>query len=405
MDDDLDHDVDPAGDDDRRRGAHPLGGMSRHRGADGGSRRGSALPKLLAMLVVVALVLGGLIFVGGKMIGKIGGPPEIPDYPGPGTGSVTVTVAQGAGAQNIAKVLLDAGVVKSQKAFITAAANNPDSIKIQPGTYTLKKEMSAAGALEALLDPTANKYRLTIPEGRTVEWIITEVSRILGVPKDQYEAIVKDPAGHGLKLPGYWKDPGPSAKNKVEGYLFPTTYNLNPKETPVQTLQHMVDQFVSTATALDLEGRAARLGRTPSEIITIASIVEMEVRLPEERPKVARVVYNRLGDRTGAFRTLGMDATTRYAVDKPTGQLTQSDLANPSPYNTSANNPNGTGLPPGAIANPSKAALDAALGPADGTWLYFVWLPKSGFTEFSTTEDQRIAAENKARAEGAQPGD
>jgi len=405
--DDLDDDADLPDAYDRRRGARPPGGMTRHRDdarGNGGGGRGRALPKLLAVLVTVAVVLAGLIFVGGKLVGKIGGPPEIPDYPGPGTGSVSVTVAQGASATDIAKVLFDADVVKSEKAFRTAAANNPDSVNIQPGTYTLLRQMSAAGALEALLDPTAIKYRLTISEGRTVDWIITELSKILGVPKDQYEAIAKDPAGHGLKLPAYWKDPGPSAKNKLEGFLFPTTYNLNPNDTPVQTLQKMVDAFVRVAAKLDLEGKAAQLGKTPAEIITIASIIELEVNGHDEGPKVARVIYNRLGNKNGEFNSLGMDSTTRYAFDRFTGPI--NDLINKyHPYNTRS--PQVRGLPPGAIANPGEWALSSALNPyegADGTWYYFVYLPKSQHTEFATTDAQWAELLTRYRSEGGSDG-
>jgi uncharacterized YceG family protein len=267
-------------------------------------------------------------------------------------------------------------------------------VKIQPGTYRLKKQMSAAQALAALLDPANSIYRFTLPPGKTRDWLITELSQRLGVPTQTYQDLLAHPDGK-LDLPSY-------AHGLVEGYLFPSTYDLDPNATPAQTLNLFIDAFKAQATKLNLEAVAQQDGMTPDQIVTIASIIQMEVPRIDDGQKVARVIYNRLGDKTGKYQKLDMDSTTRYAVGKPTGALTQSDLTNPSPYNTRLHK----GLPPGAIASPDLWALTSALHPyvgpqgSDGQpWYYFVALPKSNVTLFAS-ESEWPAAHAKFLSEG-----
>jgi len=392
LDDDLDDD-----DLDDVRGA---GGRRRFDSArlrdDQGyrARRRRAAPKLVAMLLVLAVLLGGGIYAGGRVLGRLTGSPSAPDYPGPGTGSVNVKVVQGATATDIAKALFDAGVVRSQRAFITAAAGDPNSVKIQPGTYRLKMQMSAKEALAGLLNNTNSIYRFTLAPGRTADFLITELADRLGVPKQTYQDLIDHPAGK-LDLPSY-------ADGLVEGYLFPGTYDLDPKATPAQTLNMFIDAFNVQAKQINLEGLAQQQGMTPGQIVTIASIVQMEVPRMEDGQRVSRVIYNRLNDRTGKFQKLDMDSTTRYAVKKLTGPLTQSDLNNPSPYNTRLH----TGLPPGAIASPALWALTSALHPYTGPqggdgqpWYYFVALPKSKITIFASPSEWP-AAQARFKAEG-----
>jgi UPF0755 protein len=216
--------------------------------------------------------------------------------------------------------------------------------------------------------------------------VLDGLSRRLGVPRARYEALVKKPAPLGL----------PRYATGVEGYLFPTTYDLDPAFTPDRTLKMFVDRFKAQAAAIHLERRAQAGNVKPAEIVIIASIIEREVANPAEGPKVARVIYNRLNDSTGDFRRLDLDSTTRYALNEYEGPLTQSQLNMNNPYNTRKT----AGLPPGAISNPSVWALESALAPASGSWKYFVSLPRSKRTVFATTKAEWNAALAQYHSEG-----
>ena len=158
-------------------------------------------------------------------------------------------------------------------------------------------------------------------------------------------------------------------QRRLEGFLFPATYDFLRGTTSRQLVQKQLAAFVDNWSKLDLS-YARKKNLTPYDVLIIASLVEKEALVPDERPKIARVIYNRLHKRMN----LGIDATTRYGLHVPgTKSLTQSDLQSSNPYNT--RNPNVTGLPPTPIANPGLAAMQAAAHPASGDWLYFVRKP------------------------------
>jgi UPF0755 protein len=155
-------------------------------------------------------------------------------------------------------------------------------------------------------------------------------------------------------------------KHNLEGFLFPATYDFLANTTSTQLVQDQLDAFHASWGKVDLS-YARKQNLTAYDVLIIASLVEKEALAPDERPKIARVIYNRLH----AHMNLGIDATTRYGLHVPgTKSLTQSDLASSNPYNT--RNPNITGLPPTPIANPGLASMQAAAHPVSGNWLYFV---------------------------------
>jgi UPF0755 protein len=355
-----------------------------------GRRRRATLPKLLVLLVVVAAVLGAGIYAVGSLFPRIGDSAKPKDYAGAGTTEVDVRVAPGDGISTIAATLYRAGVVASKKAFVRAATLNPDAQDIQPGAYHLRRAMSAATALAVLLNPKNDYLRFTIAEGETVQAVLHDLSGRTNVPVAAYEEIVRHPAGK-LVLPSF-------ANGLVEGYLFPSTYELEPTASPAQTLQMFINTFNDQAAGLDLPSGAAKLGVTPAQIVIIASILEKEVKNPPEYPMAARVIYNRLRD-PAHFPTLGMDSTTRYAEDNYEGPLTRSQLGSNNPYNTRKI----SGLPPGAIANPGSLALRSALNPTAGAWNYFVSLP-NGETKFAVTADEFNKLLAQYHAEGGTLG-
>ncbi|MCF6508217.1 endolytic transglycosylase MltG [Blastococcus sp. MG754426] len=327
-------------------------------------RRRRPLAIGLALLILGGMVVG-IVLAGQRLLGMLD--PEARDYAGPGTGSVDVRVQQGDTLTDIARTLADADVIASTGPFVDAAQDEPAATGIQPGVYSLRLQMSGQGALELLLDPASRQVsRVTVPEGFTVDQVLARLAEQTGTPLAELEAAA-DPAA--LPLPPY-------AGGQLEGYLFPATYDFEPGTTPQQMLQRMVETFDEVAARLQLEERAAALGRTPGEVVTIASMIQSETRLDEERPDVAQVIYNRLD----AGIALGIDATLAYGLDKSGNELTVTDLQSDDPYNTR----NRRGLPPTPISSPGEASLEAALAPSTGDLLYYVLESQDGAHFFTS---------------------
>jgi UPF0755 protein len=345
-------------------------------------RRGAGCLAVLLSLAVLVGIAGFVVVQGRAWLEDQFAPP--PDYKGDGSGSVLVEVQSGDTSTEIAGTLAEADVVASEEAFTDAAREEPRATLIQVGYYDMAKKMSAEAALERMLDPESIVTNaVTIPEGFTVEETVERAAEETDLPLGGLRRAAEK--GSGLGLPGY-------AGGDPEGYLFPATYQLPPKATPSEMLQMMVTRFRESANRLDLPAKANRLGMSPAEVVTVASIVQAEARHSEDFPKVARVIYNRL--ETGM--RLQMDSTVHYAVGK-TGEVatTDEDRASASPYNTYRFE----GLPPGPIAAPGDTALEAALNPADGDWIYFVTVNiDTGETKFASSDaqHQRNVAELRA---------
>ena len=358
----------------------PASRSQRHRGRRTRKRTGRRLGCLVVALAVVAVAAVAAYTV---LRPVVDGFLESNDYPGPGTGEVQVVVHDGDTGRTIGVALQKAGVVKSSKAFLDAAEADPGSAAIQPGTYTLKKQMSAKAALAVLVDPKNRSVpRVTIREGLWRNEVFAALSKGTGVPLAQYTAAAKDPEALGLPA---------SAKGNLEGYLFPSTYEFPVKASAAQQLKTMVAKTVS-----ELE-RAGVSEANYQRTLIVASIVEGEARGAADRGKVARVIENRMGNPTGP--TVGfiqMDSTVNYALQKR-GNLTRPeyDRAKSSKYDTYANK----GLPPGPIGNPGAAAIEAAAHPTPGPWFYFVTVNlDTGETVFATTLAEQHANEAKLNA-------
>ncbi|GAB49601.1 endolytic transglycosylase MltG [Mobilicoccus pelagius] len=341
----------------------------------GRNRRGRGR-RLAVLGVALALVLGGLVLAVQLFAPLVGGFFEKKDYDGPGTGRATVVVHQGDTGRAIGGTLQKADVVKTVEAFEKALAENPGD-EIQPGTYALPTQMKAVDALSRLRSGEARDERsVTLREGLRASEIFAELSKATGVPVKEYVAASKKSAALGLPK---------AANGSVEGYLFPATYTFGPKATATEQLSELVGQATARYSALGVEEADMH------EIITIASIVESEARMPEDRPKVAAVIENRLRIRM----PLQLDSTVSYGVGKRTITTTDADRKNDNPYNTYLH----PGLPKGPIDNPGTASVRAALHPAKGKWLYFVTInPQTGETAFAETHDQHNANVRKFQA-------
>jgi UPF0755 protein len=341
------------------------GGRGRRGGrggsSGGGRKRRGPVAILLSLIVLAAVVVG--IVVGGKALwAQIN--PVAEDYTGSGSGSVDIRVEEGDSLRAIGGTLVGADVIASSGPFEDAAKANPAATGIQPGVYTLRLQMSGQAALDLLLDPASRQVsKVTIPEGLTVTQILQRLADQAGLPLDQLQAAVADPAALGL--PAY-------ANGVLEGFLFPATYDIEPGDTPATVLSEMVAGTVAVLDELQVP-EADRLST-----ITEASIVQAEAGSVEDMGKVARVLDNRLAD----GMMLQLDTTVNYATGKTGITTTNADRQDPSPYNTYVH----TGLPPGAIGNPGEEALRAVLAPTPGDWLFFVVVdPDTGETRFATT--------------------
>jgi UPF0755 protein len=216
-------------------------------------------------------------------------------------------------------------------------------------------------------------------------------SRRTEISKADLQAVLDDPSE--LDLPAV-------ANGNPEGYLFPATYDVPPGTTALQLLKQMAAKTVSVATDLDIGTRAKALGYTGEQILTIASILEYEANNDEDYAKVARVLYNRL-DRG---MPLQLDSTVSYVSGRKGDVFTTPEERDAeSAYNTYQN----AGLPPGPIGSPGEKTIEAALNPADGSWLYFVAVNlETGKTVFSDTfaEHNRAVAQLQAYCKTAPKG-
>ena len=342
----------------------------------------------IVLLAVVVLVAGvGTVAWSSlsPLISKItsigGGSPT--DYPGPGTGSVDIVVKQGQTGEDIATTLKAAGVVLTRTAYLTAALTDPvASAAIQPGTYRLRLKMTGAEAFAMLSKPSSRvSGGITVREGLWASEVYPLLAKSTGAPVADYVAAAKNPAALGLPA---------SAKGRIEGYLFPATYDFPEGMSAADQLKAMVAKALSEFDAAGLT--PANMQRT----LIVASIVEAESSGQADRGKVARVVYNRLANNGPPnFGLLQLDSTVSYGVQKRSVTTTDAERANTNPWNTYVHK----GLPVGPISNPGLAAIKAALHPTAGPWLFFVAVnPITGETKFATTqaEHDRDVAEFQA---------
>jgi UPF0755 protein len=342
------------------------------------------------LVPLVLLLVAGLALVGGRVVLDQFRTRAAPDYDGQGTGEVVVQVLAGSSAGDIGTLLAEKDVVKSRAAFVAAANDDDRSRGIQPGFYRLRLQMSAAAALELMLSPDARvRSRFTIPEGTTATRTLEIIAKsVEDLPLPALRQAAANPAALGL--PDY-------AQGRLEGLLFPATYDVEPGSTAVEVLTMMVDRFEEVAAEADLVARAQALGRTPYEIVTIGSLVEAETPKDSDRGKVAQVVYNRLE----RGMKLDFDSTVKYVFElrgERKTRILNRDLQVDSPYNTYRNR----GLPPTPINSPGEAALLAALEPEDGPWLFFVVADKEGNSAFAATyeEHQRNVERYRREVQG-----
>ncbi len=323
-----------------------------------------AMALSLAAVAMIVLISAAVFSCGGERRG----------------GEVTIYISPGSSTADIARRLLDEDVIDDQKDFLKKADEMGVDQKLKPGTYRFIRGEPVEGILRKLEQgEQAPEARLTIPEGFSINDIAALVAARTGITKQAYlQATMVD--GRRLPLEG---SPG---GGDLEGLLFPSTYDLQPDITAGQLVEMQLEAF-SSNTGDAGWSNASGLGVTPYQALIVASMVEREARVPEERPLIAAVIYNRLAE----GMKLEVDATVQYALGYWKTELTQADLEIDSPYNTRLYG----GLPPGPICNPGLDAIEAALNPADVDYLYYVATGDAeGHHFFTRSYEEFLAAMN-----------
>jgi UPF0755 protein len=314
-------------------------------------------------LGTIALVAGCLVACGGS---KTGG------------GNARATVPPHATLRVAAESLSSAGLIGSPTLFRIYAQFRSGSRAVRAGTYVLPRDIGWKGILDALNGGKGLVRTVTIPEGFSIPQIVRAVSARLQVPAESVEAAVLDTAWrHRLDIPS----------KSLEGYLFPDTYTLPEGASAAEAISSMARRFEQVWKP-GWTARLDTLGLSRHDALTLASIVEREAKLPEERPVIAGVYLNRLRD----GMRLQADPTVQYALPAHQTRLFYKDLRVKSPYNTYIHK----GLPPGPIASPGVPSIVAALYPAKVPYKYFVAFP-DGHHEFRATVKQHEIAVRASR--------
>lgn len=319
---------------------------------------------------VLAIVVLLLVFIAGGAVWLLVGS-ERP-YKGYDGAEQFVEVPPGAGPAAIGRRLREAGVVRDEYSFRVGLWRSGQARRLQAGEYRFDRPMSAREVIDKLARGDVFLRPITFPEGLTIPQMAQIYARESGGSANDF--------AHAAQNAALIRNLDPAARD-LEGYLFPNTYSLPRKTTPAQLVERMVTAFRDVLTD-ELVNRAAARGFSVRQLVTLASLVEKETAKPEERPIVAAVYVNRLKIGMG----MQCDPTVIYALERAgryTGNLTREDLKFDSPYNTYRY----AGLPPGPIAAPGRASLEAAAAPADVPYIYFV-SRNDGSHVFATTLDE-----------------
>lgn len=336
------------------------------------ARRKKRTIAAVVILVVIGLITGASVIAAKELGGISGIISGGEDYEGKGTGEVIIEIPEGASGKTIGGILEKEGVIADADVFADIFKKNSLAQGVQAGRFRMHKRMSSREALAMLLDPTSKAdIKVTIPPGFTVKQIKTRLEETAGFNADQVAEAFADPAEYGI--------PGQSEES-FEGWLAPDTYTVSTKQSIKDLVKTMVDTQIK---------RLDEAGVAPEQragVLIKASILEKEVNLVKYYAQVARVIENRLQDNPDTHGFLQMDSTVVYGLGRSGGIPSSQDLKQDTPYNTYKHK----GLPPTAIGTVGLKALQAAVKPADGKWLYFTTVNlDSGETKFALTLEEQ----------------
>lgn len=344
--------------------------------------------------VIAVVLLAGLAIVGGaSYLGRqVGG--ALQDGSGgdvnvePGL-EVEIVIPSGASAQDIAAILAAQGVVASAAQFEGAVRSANAAGDLQAGTYLLETGMDTSDVLAVLrTGPISDASRVTIREGLRVAEIVADLAEATGIEEEDFTAAIAS----GAISTSLRELPEEPELSDWEGLLFPDTYEFSRNASAESVLQRLASTMEQRVAAVDWSA-LEEAGLDVYEGIIIASLIESEVRVADERPLVSSVLRNRLAE----GMLLQIDATVLYALESRDPDDFDSSVD--SPYNTYER----AGLPPTPISAPGLAALEAAAAPADTEFLYYVLSDTDGSHTFSTTLEEHNAAVQQAREDGVLP--
>lgn len=367
------------------------------------NRRRRRTMGILAVALLIA-VLVGTVFLGSRLWHSMFGTPS--DYTGGGGNDVVIEVNQGDSTTAIGQTLLDADVVATVQGFVDAAGSNQAMQAIQPGFYKVRTEIPASSAVQRLVDPANRVGNFTIPEGRQLDdmtdvrtgavtpGVLALIAQATCTDLDGQQACVsvddlRNAASadslQALQVPQWAVEPATamgSDHRRLEGLIAAGTWNVDPSAAPAEILGSLISSSAIRYESGGLLDTAAAMNISPYDVLVVGSLVQRE-SLPQDFPKVAQVIYNRLA----ANRKLEFDSTVNYSLDRQEIATTDADRARVTPWNTYAS----LGLPATPICSPSEAALAAAERPEPGDWLYFVTIDMQGTTLFTRDYEQHLA--------------
>ena len=332
--------------------------------------------KLIVWLLMLVAALAGIV---GYRAYETARTP----YKGYGAEEVFFTVELGTTGNHIGRALEDEGIIEDERLFVASLRLRGETGSLQAGEYRFAEPLSTLDVVERLVEGDIYTFPVTVPEGLTVS--------------ETAEHLAAKGLGEAAALEEVFQDVTLIADidrdaTDLEGYLFPTTYQFTQNPSPREVARTMVAQFEGIFDD-DKRSKSEALGLTPREVVTLASVIEKETGAAEERPLIGSVVWNRLE----RGMPLAMDSTIIFALKREgryDGNLRRIDLEMESPYNTYRV----AGLPPGPIASPGEASIDAVLEPAETRYLYFV-SKNDGSHHFSTTYREHVNAVRKYQVE------
>ncbi len=292
-----------------------------------------------------------------------------------------IYVGESLDMKQVSNELYNKGLIRYRKLFQVFAKLMKADTKIDPGVYTLSSKLDYNAMVHAMHQSDAGPAKRTtvmvlIPEGKTLKQTFQILAEHGVCP---YETLLECAANHEFKYE-FLEDIPYGAATRLEGYLFPDTYEFYASSSPEEAIDKFLSNFNAKVTS-EMRLQASEMGYSVRDIVTVASLVEMEAGKETERATIASVIYNRLN--SSYYPYLQIDATIQYALEERKESLTNEDLEIDSPYNTYKY----PGLPPGPIANPGLASIRAALEPED-TGYYFYALNKTGSHNFFATQSQ-----------------